>query len=487
LQQETLRAKACRAFQSETAGYNVVTTPKRRPKVRPYAKDYLTRTKGGVYTIQRRIPDHLIGTPPFGTRTMFKRTTGTTDLAEARLIRDAVFKQVGFESASDEKARKLAEKGMGRSDFYFEAHNSVSGTYEELIAQSETLDEYAQDAINPKTEAKYAAQRDALVRKAHETITKPYEMIAVPHRYELTLGEAKTKYKVEMEERELTKKTVAKLETAFNRYIAFAGSNPLLSDITLPRVRQFVRHLREAGLSASTTSNDLTFLGSAFQFAQEEGFLDPQVTNPFRGHRLSGFAKKIETQRFNEKQILSLLVGCTQDSELRAFIYLGYYTGMRLEEAYSAKLVDIDGLRVWDVASEGGKNESAPRKVPVGDSLWKALEELGYSPKLDHSVPWKTASAGALGKRFGRLKKRVLKDLGADDKPYMYHSFRHGFITQLLEQSYHELEVADLTGHSKSKGSTEAGRTYFKKQLLPKLTTMVNAIKPIPSPQELAS
>lgn len=416
---------------------------------------------------------------------MFKRTTGTRDIAEARRIRDAVFQELGFDLPQEDAARRSVEKSMGGNDFYFEAIGSVSGTYDELIAISETIDEYAQDARNAKDRDKFNAQRDALVRKAHEQVSTPYEMAGVPHKYGLTLREAKTKYEAEMAERHMPQKTVAKLSLATKRYMEYAGGNPRLEDISRPRVKHFIRHLRGAGQSASTTSNDLSFLAQAFAFAQDEGFLVSSIANPFRGHRLTGFEKATETERFTTEQVCLLLAGCKSDLELSALIYLGYYTGMRLDEIHTAQLIQIESAYVWDVATEGGKTASATRKVPVNSELKTALQQLDFWPTVNQRVAWKSLTSDALGKRFGRLKKRVLKELTVDDKPYMFHSFRHGFVTQLMEAGYTELKVADLSGHSKSKAATEAGKTYFKPQLLLKLTAMIEAITQLPTPAEL--
>ena len=60
---------------------------------------------------------------------------------------------------------------------------------------------------------------------------------------------------------------------------------------------------------------------------------------------------------------------------------------------------------------------------------------------------------------------------------YVHHSFRHGFATMILEKGFEEIEFADLSWHSKSYlGKTEAARTYFKSQKLPKLIQMIESI-----------
>ena len=100
-------------------------------------------------------------------------------------------------------------------------------------------------------------------------------------------------------------------------------------------------------------------------------------------------------------------------------------------------------------------------------------------------MAWQTASGQAIGKRFGRLKIKVLKDLGImDHATYNFHSLRHTFQTELYAADYNELMVADLVGHAKSGvAKTEAGRTYFGRLPMSKLVEMVDAIPPLSNAQ----
>ena len=48
---------------------------------------------------------------------------------------------------------------------------------------------------------------------------------------------------------------------------------------------------------------------------------------------------------------------------------------------------------------------------------------------------------------------------------YVHHSYRHGFISMILEKGYEEIELADLSGHKNSHlVKAEIARTYFKPQ-----------------------
>ena len=79
------------------------------------------------------------------------------------------------------------------------------------------------------------------------------------------------------------------------------------------------------------------------------------------------------------------------------------------------------------------------------------------------------------------MKNSILEQVGVTDpeqkKEYVHHSFRHGFVTMLIEAGFNELEFADLTGHSKTfLGRTEAGRTYASTAQIEKLEKMIQLI-----------
>ena len=141
---------------------------------------------------------------------------------------------------------------------------------------------------------------------------------------------------------------------------------------------------------------------------------------------------------------------------------------MRLDEIFTAKLYKEENVRIFSVAEKGGKTESATRIIPIHSELKKI--ELSS---------WISPSSTALGKRFGRLKDKMLNELGMEKHKikFVHHSFRHGFSRILLTARYSELEIADLTGHKKSNiGKTQVGKTYFARQPISKLIQMIECI-----------
>ena len=183
---------------------------------------------------------------------------------------------------------------------------------------------------------------------------------------------------------------------------------------------------------------------------------------------MTNFKEPVNREPFTHEMIVKLIELASEDEELTQLIYVSYYTGMRLDEIFTAKLERVENIRVFNVAENGGKTASAKRIIPLHTELKKfKLRE------------WSSPSSIALGKRFGRLKDKMLAelDLGEFKKKYVHHSFRHGFITLLMGKGYHELEFCDITGHKRSNiGKTQAGKSYFARQSMDKLIKIVESI-----------
>lgn len=462
--------------------------PTRAPKIRPYTGDHLTLPKSGNWTVQFRVPEHLRGLPPFGNKAVFKKSLGTKDRRLALKLKDEFLQSIGFNEPAQERDRASTERTMNAPDFYFEHLNALdrSQGIESFITLSQEIAEQIRDVEqqggSQRQVKRLEAQLAATQRAIDEEVTDGRSSDQ-PHPYQITLRTAVERYEKEAAQRGLPKKTVSKARTALNRFVAFVGQNPTMIRIRRPRVGAYWKAMRAEGKSKSVVSNDLAFLGAAFKQAVDEGFLPDNAANPFREHRLDGFAARARRSVYSPAQLSKLIVRLQEDKDLRAALYVGYYTGMRLAEVFTAKLRSEHDILVFSVAEQGGKTASATRVIPVHSGLKRALEQLGYWPEVGNAISWKTSSAQALGKRFGRVKDEVLKDLPPKQREtYTFHSLRHGFITMLSQNGFTELQIADLSGHAKSGSKTEAGRTYTGRQQLTNLVGMVESLPGLAGP-----
>lgn len=405
---------------------------------------------------------------------VFKKSLKTKDRRVALALKDEFLKEVGFFEEHEDRERARVEKAMTPADHYFETLSSLDGDDATLSMLADELGGQLQDPnLSMQSRNKLSAQRQAVWRLYIEGRESEE-----PHPYSLTLSEAISRYISEMAKTGKAPKTIDKVRTAHKRYRAFLGTDRQLPNITKPMVLRYWRKLRdEDHLAKGTVSTDLGFLGAAFALAQDEGFVAASTPNPFRDQRLGGFPDAGSRQVFSDDQLQAVMreVKRHSDTELLSSIVVGYYSGMRISEIFGARLGEQEGIFGWDVAK--GKTRAAKRFVPIQSPQKETLQALGFWPDVGKSLPFKTKSADALGKRFGRHKKTALKDLSvADEKALVFHSLRHGFITTLYSASYNQLEITDLVGHEKSSQPTETARTYSHGQTLLKLVAMTNAI-----------
>lgn len=453
---------------------------------RKYRKDYISRN-GNNYYLQFHVADWMRQLPAFRqwptNKKNFKRTLRTADPHEAAIKAEAMLLELQI------KQRPQKPPVATGVEAYMQTLQQVetvpTDTLEELYEQTwevfhaniEQEGEFGQkavildDAVYSNTKEGIAAiEREMRRRKAGKFFDEP-----MPHK--ITLKYAAEKYMEEMASEGRPKKTQSKVKNAAKRFLEFRE----LPDMELERIspkllKQYINQARIENRAESTFKNDIHYLGSVFNWAKQDGWLE-NLPNPFRDLRITGLKSKTERWPFSHEMLVRMkeMPEVKQDHDIRQLFWISYFTGMRISEVFSARYKIVDGVLCFDVASGGGKTASARRIIPLHSSLHDFLGE----PTDGDPVQFQATSATNLGKRFGRFKDRLLENMGqgGDKRHYGHHSFRHGFITALLAAGYNEVEIADLTGHKKSNiGRTEAGKTYYHRQNIKKLKVLIESV-----------
>lgn len=478
-----------------------------------YRMDYLTRkVKKGPWYVQLRVPDRLRGMPPFGDRVIFSQSLKTKDHGEAVKRRDTFLKEIGFVEDKSDRQEREAERKKEPHDHYWDAlkfsmagrtqaeleedRRLVQDLIEDIVLDTEHLTEMNPDREVPATWAKrrskLEAQRAAIDRAIRELTREVHQPIEERHPFEITIKKAFTIYEARMKTRKLKDKTVARMWPAYERFVAFNNGRDMpIGRVGRQLVYLFIECYQDKGLAKATIRNDLSYFIGCFKYLQQTGHITDTIPNPFLGQELKHFEEAEAREVFSKDQLIKLIAAMADDPELRALTYVGFYTGMRLEEVFKARLGNVSGTTVFLVAEKGsGKTKAATRTVPVHAELEKALKQLGYMPKEGERIPWATSTSDALGKRFGRVKKTVMEGEGISDhtNQYVFHSLRHGFATALNTAGFQELHLAELTGHSKgTAGRTEASKTYIKGLPITNLVAMIKKLPTIPSPKTIDS
>jgi integrase/recombinase XerC len=247
-----------------------------------------------------------------------------------------------------------------------------------------------------------------------------------------------------------TIKAYAKDLEMFGNYVGQSG----WSTIDHLKIRGFLSHLYDRGLSKTSVARSLAAVRSLYRWLAREGLVEQNpaalVATPKLPKRLPRVptieemnsvldGKMPETASFPERDLLllELLYGC----------------GIRNSELIG---INTDDIRIANEAiliRGKGKKE---RYVPFGDSAKAAL--AGYLPARLKVLAEKHKNTPALliNQRGGRLTTRsvgrivkqiaVAKGLSPDVHP---HTLRHAFGTHMLEEGADLRAIQEMLGHER--------------------------------------
>lgn len=257
-----------------------------------------------------------------------------------------------------------------------------------------------------------------------------------------------------LREKNASEHTIKAYSTDLNQFADFVGDADWRG-IDHLRVRGFLSHLYDRGLSKTSVARALAALRSFYKWLAREGVVEQNpaalVATPRLAKKLPRVptleemnavldAEMPETASFPERDlvILELLYGCgIRNSEL---------TGINLEDIHwSNEAILIRGK---------GKKE---RYVPFGDSAAAAVRRYLAARQQVLAVRKRSSNALLLNLRdgtrlttrsVGRIVKRIAlaRGLPADVHP---HTLRHAFGTHMLEEGADLRAIQELLGHER--------------------------------------
>lgn len=203
------------------------------------------------------------------------------------------------------------------------------------------------------------------------------------------------------------------------------------------------------GLSAPTCSRIISSVRGYWDFLERHKGLNTaaplQGVVPTRRVALRhSQAKQVTRKHFTPNDFNKLLEQSGHDEQLRDLIWLGAYTGCRIEELCS---LELDHARADRFLIQDAKTEAGSRIVPIHDDIKGLVKGLIGRSNDGYLLTGLTFNkygdrSNAIGKRFGRLKARC--GFGRD---LVFHSFRKGVATQLETAGVPENVTARLLGH----------------------------------------
>lgn len=388
-----------------------------------YKRDrYLVLDPCGNYLVRIAIPKYMRHL--FGGRLNYVKSTGTRDVREARLFRDAV-------ALEWVKIRSQLKPQRDRGS-----------KVEQILNELRRVGTYAHEAPEPLSAPVMSCP--SLLRMRDQYILQFSEK-----RKLTTLS--KTNKAVEVLLEHLKKRDVQ------------------LREINRTTVTGWLDKLKTEK-APQTIQNYISALAQIWDLARNR-YHDAPQDNPWRGHGLESKSSKVSYEVFEPGELAKVFAALGDDEEMQNVTLIGMYSGMRLNEICSlraANIREIDGVLCFEVTE--GKTRSAARIIPVHSlitPLVLSLREKPYNGFLFYRASMIDRADGKRStwhsQRFTRAKRKALGEEGTERK--VFHSLRHQVAQQLDRNQVPEDRIALLLGHER--GSTESFKTYSKNAASP--------------------
>ena len=402
----------------------------KRVKPKDKRDRYLILDPCGVYMVRITVPAYM--SAYFGGKMYFMKSTGTRDIRQARLFRDAV----ALEWYKLRNQLKPVRSGS---------------RVEQILDELRGISKQAKDT--PPAQLNSPAQVQACP-----------SLLVMRDQYILQFSE----------KRKLT--TLSKTNKAVEVLLAHLKKRDVqLRDINRTTVTGWLDKLKSEK-APQTIQNYISALAQIWDLARNR-YHDAPQDNPWRGHGLEAKSSKVSYEVFTHAELAKVFAALDGDTEMQAVTRIGMYSGMRLNEICSLRVENIrriEGILCFEVTE--GKTKSAARIIPVHNLIIDLVEALLQKPHNGFLFYRASITDRADGKRskwhvnrFTRAKRKALGVVESERK--VFHSLRHEVAQQLDrggvdgKNPVPEDRIALLLGHER--GKTETFKTYSKNAASP--------------------
>ena len=236
----------------------------------------------------------------------------------------------------------------------------------------------------------------------------------------------------------------------FAKYVGARGWNR----IDHLRVRAFLSHLYDRGLSKTSVARALAAVRSLYRWLAREGMVEQNPATLVATPRLPKKLPRVPTvEEINSVLDANLPESTAFPERDRVILELLYGCGLRNSELVGINLADIH----WSnsailVRGKGSKQ----RVVPFGESAGAALS--AYLPKREQELKQRKKLSPALlvncrgGRLTTRSVARIVKSIAVAGglPPDLHpHTLRHAFGTHMLEEGADLRAIQELLGHER--------------------------------------
>jgi integrase/recombinase XerD len=215
----------------------------------------------------------------------------------------------------------------------------------------------------------------------------------------------------------------------------------------------FIEQEQDRGLKITTVKTELAYLSAFLQFLVEQEIIPGTILKK----RIKLKLPEALPRAINPTDVKRLLA-VIKDTQDRALILVLLRTGMRIGEALSLTVNDLD-LRGRKIHLLEGEKNSLGRVVYLSDDALFALKR--WLGQRDKKKEWVFYTRSRTGLSYSTARSRFVKYLqkaGLEGKNYTVHCLRHTFASELLNAGLRLECLQPLLGHQ----NLEVTRRYAR-------------------------
>jgi integrase/recombinase XerD len=250
-------------------------------------------------------------------------------------------------------------------------------------------------------------------------------------------------------EKGLAKNSVESYERDLTKLRGWAEKNNFdIVNLTRQDLREWLIDLSGASLSENSKRRLISALRGFYKFLQFDGHIKKnpaeELIAPQKGFYLPRFLSEYEIEMLFAAPDVSGEIGLRD----RAVLELMYASGLRVSEAVSLRIFDVDiDAGILTCTGKGNKT----RKVPLGKSAIEWLKSYLIVRRRKENIEIDNLFVSSLGKPLTRqiihkfvseyAEKCELEDVSP-------HTLRHSFATHLLQHGADSRSVQAMLGHA---------------------------------------
>ena len=259
------------------------------------------------------------------------------------------------------------------------------------------------------------------------------------------------KLKTELKIRGFSAKTQGAYISNNRMFLNFIGKDA--NEANEDDIKRYIAHLMDRGLKPASVSLAM----SAIRFLQDE-MLGKAI---FAKIKLPKLEKKLPTVLSKEE--IRRMLGVTKNPKHKLLIAFLYSSGVRVSEAVSMKIDDLDlNERMGIVRAGKGKKD---RNIILSESLIKDLKEYLGTSNDQNPYVFAVKDRHIAVRQAQRIVNEAASMAGIKKRVFC-HALRSSFATHLLEAGTDIRVIQELLGHSNlatTQRYTKVSREQLKK------------------------